>query len=148
MDYYFVLRDASTKGKVLRQAQEPSFKFQVVSEVKKVVSELGLDRFASALMWVLGYVFGLPKDRMIWEPKENVGRFLLGEIMLMGNFGHDDDRYRLSKDDSHLKRFMQMTKSKFRFVKYFPSEVFWQPVDTFFRFFEIRSIRRNAARMK
>lgn len=138
MDYYMVLRTVD-------DGKEGSERYR---EVKKVVSCLGLERFASALMWVLGYVFGLPKDQMIWEPEENVGRFLLGEIMLMGNFGHDDDRYRLSKDDSHLKRFMLMTKSKFRFVKYFPSEVFWQPVDTFFRFFEIRSIRRKAARMK
>lgn len=137
MDYYFVMMQEI----VVENGSK-------VKEVQKVVSDLGLDSFASALMWVHGIVFGLPKDQMIWEPDERVGRFLLGEIMLMGNFGHDDNRYRLSKDDSHLKRFIQMTKSKFRFVKYFPSEVFWQPVDTFFRFFEIRSIRRKAARMK
>lgn len=137
MDYYFLVRHE------MEVENGPK-----VKKVREVVSELRLNRFASALMWVLGYVFGLPKDQMIWEPNEKVGRFLLNEIMLMGNFGHDDDRYRLSCDDSHLKRFIQMTKNKFRFVKYFPSEVFWQPIDTFFRFFEIRSIRRKAARMK
>lgn len=137
MDYYFLVKHEMEVEKGSK-----------VKKVREVVSELRMNRFASALMWVLGYVFGLPKDQMIWEPNEKIGRFILNEIMLMGNFGHDDDRYRLSSDDSHLKRFIQMTKNKFRFVKYFPSEVFWQPIDTFFRFFEIRSIRRKAARMK
>ena len=86
MDYYMVL------------CTVPSFKFQKDSggskvgaelvEVREVIDSLGLGKFASALMWVLGKVFGLEEKYMPWTPNEEDGKFLLNEVMLAGNFGH------------------------------------------------------------
>ena len=71
MDYYFVL-DSS------RQEE--------YDEEVALIRKFGMMRFARAVMWVLGYVFGLSRDRMICEPDEHEGRFILKEVMENGNF--------------------------------------------------------------
>lgn len=129
MDYYYVLKSKVDGGAIQR--------------VHKVISSLGLNKFASALMWVIREVFGLEVEYLLWDPNKRDGEFLLNEIMQMGNFGHGDQRFRLNKEDSHMKRFWQMSSSKWRFVSHFPSEVFWQPIDIFLRFFEQRSLRKK-----
>lgn len=82
MEYYFVLCmvhkfSASRANKFERKS----------SKVQDVLDDLGLSKFAAAMMWVMGYVFGLEKERMIAEPSEKDGRLLLAEIMDGGNFG-------------------------------------------------------------
>ena len=112
--------------------------------VRQQVSHFGMKRFAAALMWVLGHVFSLEETMMPWKPDERGGRFLLDEVMQMGNFGHSDQRFRLNSNDSHLHRYWLMVKSKWRFIRYFPNETLWQPIDTFIRFFELRKLRFEA----
>ena len=129
MDYYYVL-----KSKVDNET---------IQRVQKTVSVLGLDKFASALMWVIREVFCLDDEYLLWAPNKTDGEFLLNEILQMGNFGQGDQRFRLNKDDSHMKRYWQMSSSKWRFINHFPSEVFWQPIDIFLRFFEQRSLRKK-----
>lgn len=114
------------------------------ARVKLLVRRFGMERFARSLMWVMGFVFHLEKSKMLWEEDEQRGRFVLGEIMKMGNFGHSDHRFDLDKDVSHLIRYWQRVRGKFRFVKYYPVEVLWQPIDILMTFFELRSMRRKA----
>lgn len=116
--------------------------------VRQQVHRFGLDRFAAAVMWILGRVFGMEETMMLWKPDKRCGQFLLNEVMQMGNFGHGDERFRLSSEDSHLKRYWQMVKSKWRFVSYFPSETLWQPIDTLIRFFELKRLKRRARKLK
>ena len=116
--------------------------------VKQCVSRFGMERFAAGLMWLLGYVFYLPETKMLWEPDECRGRFLLSEVMQMGNFGHSDNRFRLNESDSHIKRYFQTVKSKWRFIRYFPSETLWQPLDYIVQFIEIRRLRRKAVGLR
>lgn len=80
MDYYFLLIKASDSS------------VDSIERSKKVIHQLGLDRFAAALMYVLQIVFGLERDRMLWSPSEKDGIFLLNEIMRSGNFGQSDIR--------------------------------------------------------
>lgn len=130
MDYYFALKvadiDDSTKDRV-----------------KNTVASLGLDDFAGGIMWVLHKAFGMDLSLALWTPNAKKGSFLLSEIVQMGNFGHQDDRFKLGKDDSHLLRYTQMIYGKLRFVRYFPSEVFWQSIEILVRFFKIRLLRRR-----
>ena len=79
MDYYFLLKNTKRDDTEVIKAHE-------------VISDLGIGRFASALMWVLGYVFGLSRNNMLWTPNKKDGAFLLQEIMLSGNFGKEDSR--------------------------------------------------------
>lgn len=114
------------------------------AKVKRLVRRFGMERFARSLMWVMGDVFHLEQSKMLWAPNEKRGRFVLSEIMKMGNFGHSDHRFDLDKDASHLRRYCQRLRGKFRFVKYFPIEVMWQPIDILITFFELRRLRKKA----
>ena len=58
-----------------------------LSDTYECIHSLGLDRFASALMWVLHEVFGMSMINAPWVPNEKDGRLLLNEVMLSGNFG-------------------------------------------------------------
>ena len=124
MDYYFVLRTANKEvleGFSFDSAQEP--KFQKVSDILK---SLRLLKFASAMMWVQKYVFGLEEKYMICEPSEKEGKFLLNEIIQSGNFGKYDTRLQM---DSNLK-FKQMhyfLKRALLIVGHYPQEALWMP---------------------
>lgn len=115
MDYYFLVKQEIEveKGSGVR-------------EVKKVVAKLGLDKFASAFMWVLGYVFGLQKEYMLWEPCEKDGKMLLEEILKSGNFGHHDE----TKVDlsNKWKSFWYVNGKTFRFWRFDHWAWFWSPL--------------------
>lgn len=109
MDYYFVL--IYQKGTDMQIDQEVN-----------LLSKIKMERFASAVMWVLGYVFGMEREYMLCDPNEREGRFILKEIMQTGNFGHGDSRY---IGNSKVKR---MTKHGLHLLMHYPSEVLWTPV--------------------
>ena len=114
MDYYFVLKARNNDD--------------VNDNLNPLLKEFRLTRFASALMWVIKTVFiGHDNDDdndnwMICEPDEKEGRFLLEEIMQMGNFGQQDKRY---KGDGKAKRFVNHWS---HLLLHYPSEVVWSPV--------------------
>lgn len=116
MDYYHVLRTGFSSG-------------QKAASVK-VIESLGLGRFAAAVMYVLGYVFGLEKECMLVDPDSRRGEKLLEEVLRAGNFGHGDDSF------SH-DGFGKVARS-LRFIGQYPSEVLWAPV---FKLWQILFIR-------
>lgn len=111
MDYYYLVKSSELGVKGL---------------AANVIRELHMARFCGALMWVLGEVFGLSKEQMLMAPDEEEGRFLLEEIMLAGNFGHDDARNEVKT--SKLGNFWQITRRNWRFLTRYPREVIWNPV--------------------
>lgn len=79
MDYYFVLRTSYENDN---------------ENVLRIVRDLGLNRFASALMWVIAHVFANDNDNenfYPWVPNEKDGRLLLDEVMTGGNFGRHNE---------------------------------------------------------
>lgn len=112
MDYYYILRhlDAGARDDVMR-----------------TVDSFRMHRFAGALMYVLQEVYQLEDEYLLCEPDVKAGRFLLDEIMLAGNFGQFDARYRGADDDSRLKRFLRKMRRQSRFILQYPSEVLWFP---------------------
>ena len=81
MDYYFVLRTSYGND-------------NDNENVLRIVRDLGLNRFASALMWVIAHVFANDNDNenfYPWVPNEKDGRFLLDEVMTGGNFGRHNE---------------------------------------------------------
>lgn len=122
MDYYFVLRNAQTNG------------FKEFQEVSDVVLSLGLDRFASALMWVIGNVFDpgwldtwiLKSETGLWKTNEKDGRLLFEEVIKSGNFGHMDE----TKADlsNKWKSFWHVNGKTFRFWRFDHWAWFWSPL--------------------
>lgn len=111
MDYYYLL-----------QAEEAESCRGVVREM---VGKLHMMKFCAALMWVMQSVFCLENSRLIVQPDEREGRFLLDEIMLAGNFGHYDSRNKIARDA--WGNFWQITRRNMRFLKHYPREVLWNP---------------------
>lgn len=115
LDYWAVL--ASLVGSEKSQA-----------EAYRVICRLGMKRFAAAVMWVLREVFDPQhKEWMLCEPNEKYGRFLLKEIMLAGNFGHEDERINVTKD--HWLRWgIMKLKRNMKFLTAYPEEVICEPL--------------------
>lgn len=109
MDYYFVLK-ASPHPSPERESE--------ITLIKRI----SMQRFAAAVMWVLGRVFGLEREYMLCEPDEKEGRFILDEVMQTGNFGQGDRRY---KGYGKLRR---MSRHGLHLLMHYPSEVIWTPV--------------------
>ena len=67
-----------------------------MDESKKIVitlNELGMLRFAKAVMWIENVVLGLPIQKCIVKPNVYFGKKLLEDILEGGNFGHYSGRY-------------------------------------------------------
>lgn len=112
MDYYYILRQLGPDAGPW---------------VMEAVDSFRMHRFAGALMYVLQQVFHLEDEYLLCKPDVRAGKFLLDEIMLAGNFGQFDARYRNADDDSRLKRFMRKMRRQSRFILQYPSEVLWFP---------------------
>ena len=116
MDYYFVLRNFNL-----------NVNLNLDPDVDRWLRELGMLRFAGAVMYVEREVFGLQKECMICEPDEKAGRFLLDEIMRAGNFGKYDPRIRDAHSGGSVRLYMMNIKRLFSMVRFYPSEVLWAP---------------------
>ena len=116
VDYYWLLRNYNVHE----------------LSINKTIKELGMKRFAGALMYVMREVCGLERERLLCEPNEKDGKFLMNEIMIAGNFGHGDPRMGLLNTDTLLKRRLSQAWRRFkrnmRFVTSYPGEVLWEPI--------------------
>ena len=94
--------------------------------VQEEFKELGLWKFASAIMYIMQEVFGMPASRLIVPPNEKYGRFVLNEVLEAGNFGKHDARNRFGK--SKLGHNLQRVYRDMRLVRYFPAEALSEPI--------------------
>lgn len=113
MDYYMLLKTLDGE------------RVCVEERVRKAVTQLGLDGFASALMWVLGEVFGLEHDLMFWTPNERNGSFVLDEVMKTGNFGHMDETKKYKRN--RVGSFFYVNSEALRMARFDPWAWFWTP---------------------
>ena len=94
--------------------------------VQKELKELGLWKFAGAIMYIMQEVFGMPASRLIVPPNEKYGRFVLNEVLEAGNFGKHDERNRFGR--SKLGHNLQRVYRDMRLVRYFPAEAMSEPI--------------------
>lgn len=99
-----------------------------IATVSAALRKLHLRRFLSGMLWVMKEVLGeVPGDFGV-APDERLGRFVLGEIMLGGNFGHHDDRLRGVDEMGFRQRWRQYLKLSSVRARYFPADVLWSYV--------------------
>ena len=104
-----------------------------LDRVQKELKELGLWKFAGAIMYIMQEVFGMPASRLIVPPNEKYGRFVLNEVLEAGNFGRYDKRNRFGK--SKLGHNLQRVYRDMRLVRYFPAEALSEPFFRTWHFF-------------
>jgi hypothetical protein len=101
--------------------------------VQKELKELGLWKFAGAVMYIMQEVFGMPASRLIVPPNEKYGRFVLNEVLEAGNFGKHDERNRFGR--SKLGHNLQRVYRDMRLMRYFPAEALSEPFFRVWHFF-------------
>lgn len=114
LDYYYVLKQECSE-----EEKANSYKW---------IKELGMQRFCSAVMYMMQEVFGLESKYLICAPSVKEGKFLLDEIMRAGNFGKYDERIVRKQNESHLHKYIRKIKRNLRFIKSYPNEVLWNPI--------------------
>ena len=114
LDYYYVLQQ--------------NVKPEEMDECVLLLKSIGMLRFMQALMYVMQQMFALDKERMPFVPDAKYGRFLFKEIMLAGNFGRGDTRYADASRGCNANHFNNQFKRSLLLVRYFPSEILWNPL--------------------
>lgn len=113
LDYYYILKSLGKEQQL-----------QVFEEMK----HLGLAKFAEAVMYVEQQMFGLEPEFLLCKPNERLGKLLLAEIELAGNFGKYDERNLHVNRKSRMDVYLHNVKRNFVFFKFAPSEVLWAPI--------------------
>jgi len=116
MDLYFVLAQ-----ECFDKAKDSVFK-------KFFLDSLGLRRFASAMMWIMGYVFGLEREKMLCEPDEKEGKYILNEVMQNGNMGHHDQRIKRVSKNAKIQSVAASLQHTWHLATHYPSEFLWTPI--------------------
>ncbi len=119
LDYYYVL--ISDDLSLIRD------------RVQKELKELGLRKFAGGIMYIIQEVFGMPASRLIVPPNEKYGKFVLNEVLEVGNFGKHDARNRFGR--SKFGHNLQRVYRDMRLVRYFPAEALCEPLFRIWHFF-------------
>ena len=114
VDYYFVLVKCE-EGRVKN-----------LTALQRELKQLGLWKFAGAVMYVLHVVLGLFEEKMICPMDVKRGRVFLDEILSGGNFGHYDTR--ISFGTGALGHNMQRLYRDLRLAWYYPGEALSEPV--------------------
>lgn len=116
MDYYFLLCNSQ---------KNEDYDEDILH---KLIRDFGMQRFASALMYVLHEVFRLDEGYFIGEADKDAGEFLLREIMMAGNFGRYDSRVKMARHENGVQRLLRRQKRNMRFFNYYAEEVMCVPI--------------------
>lgn len=114
LDYYYVIKDGFDEQEQVRLIE--------------IYKDIGMYKFASAIMYILNKVLGLPEDLLIIPMNEKEGRYLLNEIIRAGNFGKYDPRIVHRQDESKIESFLRINKQVVRHLFHYPYEVIGSPL--------------------
>ena len=95
--------------------------------INELLRKCGMERFVGAVMWIMQEVFWLERECLLCEPDEKEGRYILGEVMAGGNFGHHDERIRKVGRGKWFEVFAKIQHAM-HLLRRYPSEAMWMPV--------------------
>ena len=113
LDYYFVLQQEITP--------------EEINEYNELLKSFGLKKFAGATTYVMQQMFGLDSEHTLVEPNRRLGKYLMREIMIAGNFGKYDHRYDLGAQEYSFKRAVETVKRTMTLLTRFPDDTLWSP---------------------
>lgn len=129
VDYYYLLRHGFTE-----------------EERKKTIrlfKNTGMYKFASAVMYVMKEIFGLPDQYLLMEPNSRIGKMLVSEMLQSGNFGFHDNRYSFAGKSVYSQYFIEIYRN-LHFAFDFPSETIWgRPISRWWHMIYKAYLRRK-----
>ena len=114
LDYYFVMQ----------QKEWQSERATCIN----ALWEAGVLRFTKALMYVMQQMFALDEEQMIVDPDERYGKLLMREILLSGNFGKQDARFKSAQRGYNAQHLKNQLRRSFILIGHYPSETIWNPL--------------------
>ena len=115
MDYYYLLKSNTNRTNDTNGIGHT----ESTDITERLLRNLGLEKMAGAVMWVLGKVMKLDKQLMICEPDAWRGEWLLRDVMSGGNFG----RY-ANSSDGLWRRFFKARMRQLKMIWF----SFWEGV--------------------
>lgn len=112
IDYYYALIKVQDSG-------------LKVQEIVDTMRWLGLEKFATGVMWIEQYCLGLEDRYLLFEPSERIGKIILKEMEEGGNFGQYDERYTL-RSKGLLARGVTDAYRLLQLSTIFPNESMWK----------------------
>ncbi|MBF1592454.1 MULTISPECIES: nucleotidyltransferase family protein [Prevotella] len=132
IDYYYLL---------LRGFSEKERK-----ETLHVLKDVGMCKFTAAVMYVMKEIFGLPDKYLLLEPNDRIGKILVSEILMAGNFGFHDHRYSFAGKSVYSQYFLEIYRN-LHFAIDFPSETVWgRPISRWWHMIYKAYLRRQLRR--
>ncbi|MBQ8046816.1 MAG: nucleotidyltransferase family protein [Prevotella sp.] len=114
VDYYYLLLQAEDIDR---------------AGLNRQLSSYNMLRFARAMMWIEHEILGLPERYLLADPDEKRGRVVLEDVLRGGTFGrYNDDYEHASARRFYPKRAYKKLVHSLKFMRYFPSEAFFEPL--------------------
>lgn len=96
VDYYYLLkRELSQEERV---------------ECEIALNEIGIQKYASGIMWIMNSIFGLDSKCLIGLPNEKAGRLILKESNYFGTYSTDNLKYVLEQYIANIRIVKQFPK--------------------------------------
>lgn len=109
----------------------------------RVFKQVGMYKFAAAVMYIMKNMFNLPEPYLLMKPNERVGKVLVSEILQSGNFGFHDERYSFSGKSVYSQYFLEIYRN-LHFALDFPSETIWgRPISRWWHMLYKALLRRQ-----
>ena len=108
---------------------------ETLEVLQRDLKQVGLWKFAGAVMYVLHETLGLSEEKMIVSMDEKRGKLLLAEIMDGGNFGKHFSKYGHFTQQGMAKKYFLKIWRNMHFVRYYPAEALCEPIFRTWHFF-------------
>ena len=137
VEYYYTLREFKDEGlEVSRPPQSPCVGGEIKDgrlevrderlEVMRVIANLGMRKFAGAVMYVLQTVFGMPDECLICKADARHGSFVLNMVTLAGEYTRHIERTRTLSHLGRLGHYLYWIKRNRPFITQYPAELFFE----------------------
>ena len=137
LEYYYTLRELSVERlEVSSPPQSPCVGGEVKDgrlevrderlEVMRVIENLGMRKFAGAVMYVLQTAFNMPDEYLLCKPDVRHGSFVLKMTNLAGEYGRAYERTRTLSHLGKIGRYLYWIKRNKPFITQYPSEMLFE----------------------
>lgn len=124
LEYYYTLCELSVERLEVRDKRLEVRDERL--EIMRVIENLGMRKFAGAVMYVLQTVFAMPDEYLLCKPDVRHGSFVLKMTNLAGEYGRAYERTRTLSHLGKIGRYLYWIKRNKPFITQYPSEMLFE----------------------